>query len=142
MPTMTKPAAAKKRATSLRPRPKMEFRLSDEDLRELKRMAHQAKKPLGTFGREALLGVLGQEGQRHEELVARLMVLEQAVADLRTGIEESLSLVNRLCMASIVSSALLKDDGKASDQEANKQILAHIAESIELSPGLLKHHAK
>lgn len=98
--------------------------------------------PLATFSREMLLGVIEREGREKDEIVTRMIGLEESVAELRHLIQEASRTVNQLCMASVASSALLKDDPKESREVASRAILDHIEEAMRVAPGLLKRHSK
>lgn len=87
-----------------------------------------------------LLGVLSQESTRHDELVTRMERLDESMSELKAIVEAAAVSIRKLGMASIASSAMLKDDGKSPDEIANRQILDHVEEALKVAPGLLKHH--
>lgn len=111
-------------------------------MEDFRQAAKIAKMSLSSYGKNLIMTALGGSSPQHEELVNRMMVLEATIAELKHTSESQMQKLIHLTMAALASSAMLKDDGKGSDDEGNRKVLDHIASSIAASPSILKLHQK
>ena len=121
-------------------RSRLDVLLSDGEMHNFRRAAANAKMSLSSYGKSLILRAMSESSPEHQELMNRVLVLEETLTEVRVHFEKQSDKLMRLTMAALASSAMLRDDGKGSDEEANQRILSHIAESIAASPGILKIH--
>ena len=123
-------------------RTRLDVLLSDEEMRNFRVAAKGAKMSLSSYGKGIIVRSMSEPSPEHREMVNRVALLEEAIAELKASFETQSEKLIRLTMAALASSAMLRDDGNGTNEEASQKILSHIAESIAASPGILKIHEK
>ena len=109
--------------------PRFYFRIAADELALLRKSAALAKKTTSEYARSAILRATREAAKEADEMPMRLSALEDSNRDIRALVENiamALEDVHQLAAASVVSGALLRDDGKISAEDAKRGVKEHV----------------
>ena len=133
--------------------PQFRFRLPLEAHEALKKRAAKSQQSSSDFVRDLVLASISRsaelphkfdhtqtiENDKTEEIIARLVALEDSVHESRALSTELADRMELVAMAAVASSAMLKGSGTLSDADATQAIVTHIQDALTAAPGIIWH---
>ena len=118
------------------------IRLTAPERAELERKAKSAKLSLASFARTLFQREISEASPEQAEIVERLIANGESLNQFKGLFEETSKRLELAVFGAVAAAAMLKDNGKITEEQATAVVIAHIDEALDAAPGILLHRRK
>lgn len=118
------------------------IRLTEIERSQLERKAKAAKLPLASFARLLFRKEISDESSDRAEVVQRLVDNADSLNAFRATFVSTSERLELAILGAVAASAMLKDNGRTTEEQATAVVIAHIDEALDAAPGILNHRRK
>ena len=122
--------------------PNLTIRLTEIERAELERKAKSAKQTLASFARTLFQREVSESSPEQADIVERLIENVEALNEFKTLFEITSKRLELAVFGAVAAAAMLKDNGKLTEEQATAVVIAHIDEALDAAPGIMLHRRK